>query len=51
MKWWLDEIERIVKETEESQQSNESSYTKERAKVHAYEKIKEVLRDECNNEK
>lgn len=49
MKWWLDEIERIVKETEELQHSNESAYTKEKAKVHAYEEIKEVIRNESEH--
>ena len=49
MKWWLDEIKRIVRETEELQHSNESAYTKERAKVHAYEEIKEVIRNESEH--
>ena len=37
------EINRIIEECEELQRSNESSFTKEQAKISAYNEIKEVL--------
>lgn len=39
----LIEIKEIIKECEELQESNESSYTKEQAKISAYNSIKELL--------
>lgn len=36
-------IEQIITETEETQASNESAYTKEQAKVWAYNKILELV--------
>lgn len=36
-------IEQIIAETEELQTSNESAYTKEQAKVWAYNKILELV--------
>lgn len=36
-------IEKIIVECEEIQHSQESAYTKERAKVNAYKKIKELI--------
>ena len=37
------EINRIIEECEDLQRSNESSFTKEQAKISAYNEIKEVL--------
>jgi len=34
----------IIDDTEAIQCSNESAYTKERAKVHAYDEIKELIK-------
>lgn len=39
----LIEIKEIIKECEELQDSSESSYTKEQAKINAYNSIKELL--------
>lgn len=39
----MERILRIIRDTEEIQRSNESDYTKEQAKVSAYEAIKEEL--------
>jgi len=36
-------IEKIIVECEEIQHSQESAYTKERAKVNAYKKIKDLI--------
>lgn len=38
----LEEIMRIIQECEDIQESHESSYTKEQAKVSAYNQIKEL---------
>jgi hypothetical protein len=42
----LEEIRRIVFECEGMQQSNESRYTKEQAKLSAYEKIAKLMKGE-----
>lgn len=39
----LEEIKRIIQETEDLQDSDESRYTKEQAKISAYNQIKEIL--------
>ncbi len=39
------DITQIIEECEEVQHSNESDYTKDRAKIHAYDEIIEVLRE------
>ena len=38
-----DEIFKVVRNCEEIQQSRESDYTKEQAKISAYNEIKEIL--------
>lgn len=39
----IDRINEIVEDCEEIQRSNESQYTKEQAKISAYDEIAEVL--------
>ena len=39
------DITQIIEECEAIQRSNESDYTKDRAKIHAYDEIIEVLRE------
>lgn len=49
MQFRVDVAERIlaiIDNTEAIQCSNESAYTKERAKVHAYDEIKELIKGE-----
>lgn len=41
----FDEIVRIISDCEDVQHSNESEFTKEKAKVHAYDEIMETLRN------
>ncbi|MBR4377334.1 MAG: hypothetical protein IKP50_00390 [Bacilli bacterium] len=38
----LEEIMKIIQDCEDIQESHESAYTKEQAKIHAYEEIKEL---------
>ena len=42
-KYMLGEVVKIIEDCEEMQQSNESAYKKEQAKVSSYEEIKELL--------
>lgn len=42
-KYMLGEVVKIIEDCEEMQQSNESAYKKEQAKVNSYEEIKELL--------
>ena len=45
-KYMLGEVVKIIEDCEEIQQSNESAYKKEQAKVSSYEEIKELLGQE-----
>lgn len=49
-KWHLSEVVRIVTDCEKIQKSHESSFTKEMAKVNAYNEIKEILGIEVADE-
>ena len=53
-KYMLGEVVKIIEDCEEMQQSNESAYKKEQAKVSSYEEIRELLGKEetngCRNE-
>lgn len=42
----VDEIAHILMDTEDIQKSNESKYTKEQAKISAYNKIMELMKGE-----
>lgn len=44
------DITQIIEECEAVQRSNESDYTKDRAKIHAYDEIIEVLREDGETE-
>ena len=48
--WHLSEVVRIVTDCEKIQKSHESSFTKEMAKVNAYNEIKEILGIEVADE-
>lgn len=52
--YMLREVMKIIEDCEEMQQSNESAYKKEQAKVSSYEEIRELLGKEetngCRNE-
>lgn len=39
----LEDIMQIIQDCEDIQESNESSYTKEQAKISAYNEIKELI--------
>ena len=39
----IDEIKQIIKDCESVQESQESAYTKEQARLWAYERIKEIV--------
>ena len=43
IKMYAEDIAKIITETEDIQDSNESAYTKEIAKIDAYEQIKELV--------
>ena len=45
-KYYIDRILAIIADCEDIQKSNESVYTKQVAKISAYDDIKEILRSE-----